>query len=231
MKSMFIASVSHELRTPPNSIIGFSGMILGGLSGELNEEQRDGLDQVNRAGKHLLALVSDVIDISKIEAGQIEPSSDDFSLEDVVEEAVSGLEPQMAARGLELNLDVSSWPVLHTDRRRLFQCLLNHLSNAIKYSETGAVTLSVHEADGKVDILVKDTGIGIAPDDTERLFAPFELLGSPLQIKAGGGGLGLYLTKKIVTEILDGDVSVESHPGEGSVFGLHIPKQIDISES
>jgi PAS domain S-box-containing protein len=231
MKSMFIASVSHELRTPLNSIIGFSGMILNGMSGDLNEEQRDGLDRVNRAGKHLLSLVSDVIDISKIEAGRVDRALVDFSLEDVIEEAVNVIQPQFMAKGLDLSLDAPSWPDLHTDRKRLYQCLLNYLSNAVKYTETGAVTLAVRDAGKTVDILVKDTGIGIAPDEIERLFAPFERLDSPLQIKAGGAGLGLYLTKKIATEILEGNVSVESRPGEGSVFGLHIPKQIDISES
>lgn len=226
MKSMFIASVSHELRTPLNSIIGFSGMILDGVGGTLNVDQRDGIERVNRAGKHLLALISDIIDISKIESGKIEIALQQFPLEAVVQEAVDDIQPQLREKGLKLSVDAPSWPNMRTDRKRLYQCLLNYLSNAVKFTETGEINVIVSEEDGWVTIGVKDTGVGIGEADVSRLFEAFERVDSHLKVKAGGTGLGLYLVKQIATTVLGGDISVESTLGEGSVFSLRIPKDL-----
>lgn len=231
MKSMFVASVSHELRTPLNSIIGFSGMILDGVSGSLNEEQRDGLTRVNRAGKHLLALVSDVIDISKIESGRVEVNPENFSLEEVVENAIGNVQPDLIAKGLEVTRDAPSWPIMRTDRKRLFQCLLNYLSNAVKFTEAGTITVRVREDGDWVDISVEDTGIGIPDSEFPKLFEAFERVDSHLKIKAGGTGLGLYLVKQIATTVLGGDVSMESQVGKGSVFSLRIPRDIKGAKS
>jgi PAS domain S-box-containing protein len=230
MKSMFIASVSHELRTPLNAIIGFSGMILDGLSGELNEEQRDGMGRVNRAGKHLLSLISDVVDISKIEAGRIDRVLERFSLEDVVNEAIDNVIADLKSKGLDLIVDAPAWPSMYSDRKHLLQCLLNYLSNAVKFTETGSITFSVREVDERVHISVTDTGIGIAQEDISKLFEPFERVESTLQVKAGGTGLGLYLVKKLAAIALEGEVSVESQLKKGSVFSLHLPAEIKVAE-
>ncbi len=225
LKSMFIASMSHELRTPLNSIIGFTGIVLQGLSGELTDKQRDQLTRSYGSAKHLLALISDVIDISKIEAGRIDVFPTEFDLDEVVNEAVETVRPDAARKGLSLSVDLPAGVGLHLDRRRLLQCLLNYLSNAVKYSEEGSVTLSARETDGDVEIRVSDTGIGISEEDLPRVFEAFERLDSRLRVQAGGTGLGLYLTKKIVTELLGGAVSVHSKLGEGSQFTLRVARE------
>jgi len=227
LKSMFIASMSHELRTPLNSIIGFSGLLLQGVSGSLNEKQLDSMQRINRAGNHLLGLISDVIDISKIEAGRIDAYPEQVSLKEVVEDAVESIRPLADAKGLKLEVSIDdpedSWPEMTTDRKRLMQCLLNYLSNAVKFTEQGMVTLTVSVNGDRVEISVTDTGIGISEKDLPRLFEAFERLDTHLRIKAGGTGLGLYLTKKIAYEILHGSVSVESRINEGSTFRLEFP--------
>lgn len=162
LKSMFIASMSHELRTPLNSIIGFTGMTLQGLSGELNHEQKDNLSRVYKSAKHLLALITDVIDISKIEAGRVETYREKVSLKEIVGEAVASVEPQLKEKGLALEVDIPGDVQLSTDRKRLLQCLLNFLSNAVKFTEAGKVCVSSRESDGCVEIAVSDTGIGIS---------------------------------------------------------------------
>lgn len=224
LKSMFIATMSHELRTPLNAIIGFTGMLLQGMSGELTPQQSSDLGRVSRAARHLLALISDIIDISKIEAGHVTASPEDFRLQDVAQEAIDIIKPDMDAKGLTLGLEVLAWPEMHADRKRVFQCLLNLLSNAVKYSEGGTITLFVQESNDHVHIAVTDMGIGIAPEDMSRLFTAFERLDSDLRVQAGGTGLGLYLTKKIATELLGGTVEVKSRLGEGSTFSLHLPR-------
>ena len=227
LKSMFIASMSHELRTPLNSIIGFSGLLLQGVSGELNEEQTSCLNRVQRSGKHLLSLISDVIDISKIESGRVEAYYQRFPLEEVINESIDSIQPLADSKALTLKLEAKELPLINTDRKRLLQCLLNYLSNAVKYSETGIVTLSVSIIDDSVEFRVSDTGIGIAKEDIPKLFEAFERMDSHLKVKAGGTGLGLYLSKKITESILHGSVFVESHLGEGSTFGINIPIDID----
>ncbi len=227
LKSMFIASMSHELRTPLNSIIGFSGLMIQGISGTLSKEQKDNLNRIHKAGIHLLALISDVIDISKIEAGRIDVFPEEFSIKDLVEEAVATIKPQADAKGLTLSVETDTWPMMRTDYKRLLQCLLNFLGNAVKYSEKGEITLSLFKNLTDIEIRVQDTGIGIAPKDLPRLFNAFERLESRLRIKAGGTGLGLYLTKKIATELLQGTVRVESKIDEGSIFYLKIPTDLN----
>ena len=227
MKSMFIASISHELRTPLNSIIGFSSMMVDGSFGKLNEKYQDYSTRINNSGQHLLALITDIIDISKIEAGRVDIVQGDFELADVVSEAVEELGQQIKDKGLSFEVNVSQNVAMHTDKRRLFQCLLNMLSNAMKYTEQGGITLTAEEQEDEVLLTICDSGIGISETDLPRLFEAFERMKSHLQVKAGGTGLGLYLTRKIVTDLLQGEVGVESKLGEGSCFWIRVPKTID----
>ena len=210
LKSMFIASMSHELRTPLNSIIGFTGIILQGMTGEINPEQRDQIQRVYLSAKHLLALINDVIDISKIEAGMFDVHVEEFDLDEVVKEAVSSLKPEIDNKGLGLEISLPRDTQLVTDRKRILQCILNLLSNAVKFTIKGEIKVAAHEADGIMEIAVKDTGIGIKEEDMPRLFGSFVRLDTPLKVTTAGTGLGLYLTKKIATELLNGSVSVES---------------------
>jgi signal transduction histidine kinase len=230
LKSMFIASMSHELRTPLNSIIGFSSLVLNGMSGEINAQQRDQLERVHRSGKHLLALITDVIDISKIESGRIQPYYSDFNLKELLDEICASVTPQLKDKDLNLEVDTQNVAgvEMHSDRKRLHQCVLNYMSNAIKFTLEGGITLSAHfNADtDEISIGVQDSGIGITPDDLEHLFKPFSRLDTPLKITTTGTGLGLYLTRKLATEILGGDVRVESEPDTGSCFYLEIPRRV-----
>lgn len=236
LKSMFIASMSHELRTPLNSIIGFSSIIRDEWLGPVNPEQKDNLDTIQRSGKHLLSLINDVIDVSKIEAGRIETRFDEFDLYDLLTEAVQYVEKDLSDKGLKLHLDIHHHP-LCSDRRRLLQCVINLLSNAVKFTEQGEVTVSSTVADigqsageqhpsGQIDISVADSGIGIAEEDITRLFQPFTRLDSHLRTTAPGTGLGLYLTRKLVVEVLHGDIMCKSFVGVGSTFILRIPERI-----
>ena len=230
LKSMFIASMSHELRTPLNSIIGFSSIILDEWLGTLNEEQKGKLAIVLRTGKHLLTLINDVIDVSKIEAGKMETTTEEFDIQNLVGEVLELVKKEIEDKGLSLVVETSSIN-LHTDRRRLFQCLVNLLSNAVKFTEQGLVTVKTDILYGAaapagrdlLQITVSDTGIGIASEDQLRLFTPFTRIGSPLKERVKGSGLGLYLVKKITEEILQGQVGLESIYGKGSSFFLKIP--------
>ncbi|MBU4033277.1 MAG: PAS domain S-box protein [Proteobacteria bacterium] len=230
LKSMFIASMSHELRTPLNSIIGFSGIMLQGMSGEINEEQRDQLGRVFRSGKHLLSLITDVIDIAKIESGKITPYPEDFDLHVLIDEAVGQVRQQAAAKGLAIEEHLPEHTVvMHSDRKRLLQCLLNYLSNAVKFTEKGVISISANEVDdGQVEIAVKDTGIGIKQEDIPLLFGSFVRLDSHLKTSTTGTGLGLYLTKKLATEVLGGMVDMDSRVGEGSIFRLRVPLHLTV---
>ncbi|MHC4844363.1 MAG: sensor histidine kinase, partial [Planctomycetota bacterium] len=181
--------------------------------------------------RHLLSLITDVIDISKIEAGRIEKFPEQISLSEVIEEAVVNIQPQLKDKKLALETSIPDGLVMHTDRKRLLQCIINYLGNAVKYTESGTITIAAKQIEDKVEILVADTGIGISKEDQTRLFDAFERFDSHLRVKVGGTGLGLYLTRKLATEILEGEVLVNSQEGKGSTFGLLIPIGAATSES
>ena len=228
LKSMFIASMSHELRTPMNSILGFTDLMLQGLTGEINDVQRDQLTRVHGAGKHLLMLITDIIDLSKVEAGKLEALPRDFELGELLDEALQDNLIAADKKGLELTLsplkdDIS----MHTDRARLLQCLLNLISNAVKYSKTGSIHVSARRQDDEAVIEVRDEGIGMSPEQVAQLFQPFVRIDSELSVKAGGTGLGLYLTRKLAAQLLGGSVTVQSEAGVGSCFTLTLPLRLE----
>ncbi len=223
LKSMFIASMSHELRTPLNSIIGFTGIMLKGMTGTLNNAQNDQLGRVRASAQHLLALISDIIDISKIEAGRVEVSLEPVNLHQTMNEAMSNVKTLLDGRGIELHIEVPEDIDLHTDRVRLRQVLINILSNAAKYTEQGTIHVNAVREMQSIRIDVQDTGVGIDSKDMERLFEPFERVNNSLSVKSGGTGLGLYLTKKLLSEVLRGNIHATSNPGQGSCFTITLP--------
>lgn len=226
LKSVFIASMSHELRTPLNSVIGFSGIMLKEWAGKINEEQKDLLTIILQSGKHLLALVNNIIDISKIEAGFLDANAEDFDLKDVIDEAESLLKKEASDKNIQFNVNAHS-QAMHTDKTRLLQCIINLISNAIKFTNTGSINVKVDVTGDRVEISVEDTGIGIKEEDIPKLFQLFVRLDSPLKSSVQGTGLGLYLTKKIAIQILKGDLLIESQYGKGSKFILIIPLRIN----
>lgn len=223
LKTLFIASMSHELRTPLNAIIGFSGVLKSGMVGALNEKQSGYIERIHTAGEHLLGMIIDVIDISKLESGNLPCILEDFSLKVLLEELIEQEGEKFRKKGMESRLIIDEDIHLCADRTRLKQSIGNYLSNALKFSEKGTVTLSARQNERGVEIEVSDEGIGIEEEDIEKIFKPFERLESRLKVIAGGAGLGLYLTKKIVTDIMGGEVYVKSSPEKGSTFGLRIP--------
>ena len=226
LKSMFIASMSHELRTPLNAIISFSGILLQNILGEINDRQRNSLERMQRAGKHLQSLITDVIDISKIEAGRVDLFVEEVPLKSLVQEALDTVHLQAEEKGLQLEVTSASFPTIRTDSRRLLQCLVNLLSNAVKYTERGRVLLAVSSDETAVTFAVSDTGIGIAEENVPKLFQAFERLDSHLKILAKGTGLGLYLTRALAVDLLQGDLAVQSVLGKGSTFTLSVPKTL-----
>lgn len=230
LKSMFIAAMSHELRTPLNSIIGFSSIVQEEWLGPLNKEQKEKLAIVLRTGKHLLSLINDLIDVSKIEAGKLEVIIDEFDLYDLIVEAAALTESDLAARGIKLEVEAIH-QILHADRRRLYQCVVNLLGNAAKFTRQGLITVKArlvqdpggHAGREQVVISITDTGIGIREEDLPKLFCSFVRLPLPEDMQVKGTGLGLYLVKKIVTDVLGGTVSATSVYGQGSEFCLTVP--------
>ncbi|MDX1295957.1 MAG: response regulator [Sulfurimonadaceae bacterium] len=227
MKSMFIASMSHELRTPLNTILGFSKLLLQKTVGELNEKQMDHLSRVARSGEHLLSLINDVIDVSKIETGRIDAQIEPFMLDSLLSDAIDEIDVLAKEKGLTLVKEIEEGIALKSDRRRLYQCVLNYLSNAVKFTEQGTITLRARTEGDKAVVMVEDTGIGIEEKDFPKLFEAFERLETHLRVKVGGSGLGLHLTKKITETILKGEVFFDSQPNSGSTFGLKIPRDIE----
>ena len=227
-KSAFLSAMSHELRTPLNSVIGFTGVLLGGMAGTLQPQQVEPLRIVQRNGRHLLDLINDVLDLSKIEASEMRFAALPFDLVEVCREALQSMAPAAAAKGLALDgvYQVETLPMTG-DRRRVAQILLNLLSNAVKFTDTGQVTLRLSRS-SHVTLAVQDTGPGIAPEHLPRLFREFEQLDVGLARHNEGTGLGLALSRRLA-RLLNGNIVVESQPGRGSTFTLILP--LSLSES
>jgi signal transduction histidine kinase len=234
LKSAFLANMSHELRTPLNSIIGFSGILLQGLAGELNAEQSKQLGMVRSSARHLLDLINDVLDLSKIEAGQLDIRHTPFVFADSVERALAIVKPLAEAKGLSLDWKVESdMGAMMGDQRRVEQILLNLLNNAIKFTDYGGVSLSAQRVQdylpksgepsvSAVRIDVMDTGMGMRLEDQGSLFQPFRQIDSGLTRTHEGTGLGLAICRRLAS-LMSGDIQVVSEWGKGSRFTLTLP--------
>jgi signal transduction histidine kinase len=226
-KSEFLANMSHELRTPLNAILGFTEMILDELYGETPAELKEPLADIQTNGKHLLRLINDVLDLSKIEAGRMELSVGDYAVEDVVSTVRASLRSIADDKGLELVAEIEpNLPEAYGDSKRITQCLLNLVGNALKFTNQGRVVVGVGRVGDQLRYRVSDTGIGIPADQLEEVFAEFRQVDTTTTRDFGGTGLGLSITKKFV-EMHGGRIWVESELGKGSTFYFTIPLRVE----
>jgi signal transduction histidine kinase len=226
-KSQFLANMSHELRTPLNAILGYTELILDNVYGDVSEKVRDVLTRLEKSGRHLLALINDVLDLSKIEAGQLTLGMSDYSMKDVVQTVLTAVESLAAEKKLALQAAVPpGLPLGRGDERRITQVLLNLVGNAIKFTEAGEVRVEVSTTDGAFLVAVSDTGPGIAPADQEKIFEEFHQVDSSSTRKKGGTGLGLSIAKRII-QMHGGRIWVESSPGRGSTFSFTLPVRVE----
>jgi signal transduction histidine kinase len=226
-KSQFLANMSHELRTPLNAILGYTELILDNIYGEVPKKVYGVLERVQSNGRHLLGLINDVLDLSKIEAGQLTLSLTDYSLESVVQTVFTAVESLATEKHLSLKVDVQpDLPVGHGDERRLAQVLLNLVGNAIKFTDRGAVSIKASGADGSFTAAVSDTGPGISEADQSKIFEEFQQADSSSTRTKGGTGLGLPIAKKII-EMHGGRLWVVSVLGEGSTFLFTVPTRVE----
>src|SRR5262249_30667191 len=226
-KSQFLANMSHELRTPMNAIIGYTELIADGIYGAVPEPMRDVLTRVDSSGRHLLGLINDVLDLSKIEAGQLTLTLAEYSMKEAVESVPAAPEPLAVEKRLKLVVDVPpDLPTGRGDQRRLAQVLLNLVGNAIKFTDEGHVAVRVGAAAGLFVIAVSDTGPGIPLADQERIFEEFQQADTSHTRPKGGTGLGLAIARRIVT-MHGGRIWVESTPGAGATFRITMPVRVE----
>jgi signal transduction histidine kinase len=222
-KSQFLANMSHELRTPLNAILGYTELMADGAYGEPSEKMLGILQRLEANGKHLLGLINDVLDLSKIEAGQLVLELSDYCIQDITQTVRSTLEPLAADKKLGFKVEVApQLPPGHGDGRRLTQVLINLVGNAIKFTDAGEVAIKAEAHDGSFHVSVRDTGPGISSGDQARLFQEFQQADNAITKKKGGTGLGLAISKRII-EMHGGRIWVESQPGRGSTFTFTLP--------
>jgi signal transduction histidine kinase len=222
-KSQFLANMSHELRTPLNAILGYTELMADGAYGEPSEKMVGILRRLEANGKHLLGLINDVLDLSKIEAGQLELELSDYCLQDIAQTVRSTLEPLAADKKLAFKVEVAPQiPPGRGDGRRLTQVLINLVGNAIKFTDAGEVAIKAEANNGSFHVSVRDTGPGISASDQAKLFQEFQQADNAITRKKGGTGLGLAISKRII-EMHGGKIWVESRPGEGSTFAFTLP--------
>jgi PAS domain S-box-containing protein len=223
LKSEFLASMSHELRTPINALIGYASLMLDRIYGDLTPRQEEGLNRIQGAAQHLLALINDILDLAKIEAGRMPLHLDDVTLGDIVREISQQMEPLVKKRALTFNVDMPSNDItLHTDRTKVKQILLNLLSNAVKFTHHGGIWVTVSKDEEDLRFDVRDTGIGIRSSDLESIWEDFRQVDQSRTREFGGTGLGLSITRKLV-DALGGHVFAESVFGKGSTFTVVLP--------
>jgi signal transduction histidine kinase len=226
-KSQFLANMSHELRTPLNAILGYAELLVDRIYGDLPAKAANVLERVQNNGKHLLALINDVLDLSKIEAGQLVFTFENYALPDIVQTVVTATEPLASTKGLKLTATIQAgMPTGHGDARRLSQVLLNLVGNAIKFTDEGEVAIGASAENGSFVLTVRDTGPGIAPADQDKIFEEFQQVDSSSNRKKGGTGLGLAISKRMV-EMQGGSISVQSEVGQGATFRVTLPIQVE----
>jgi signal transduction histidine kinase len=219
MKSEFLANMSHELRTPLTAIIGFSDVLSDEIFGELNDKQKRHVRHINNGGRHLLDLINDVLDLSKVEAGKMELNREVFSISEILEDIRESVSPMALKKNIDLEItnNIKSQEIF-ADKMKLKQIMLNLLSNAIKFTPAnGKVSVTATKEGSEIKISVSDTGIGISEDMHESIFSPFTQVDSSNKREYGGTGLGLALVKQFV-EMHSGNIWLESNEGEGSTF-------------
>jgi signal transduction histidine kinase len=226
-KSQFLANMSHELRTPLNAILGYAELLVDGIYGQLSDRPRGVLERIQKSGQHLLALINDVLDLAKIEAGQLTLTLENYSLPEVVQSVVIATEPLATAKGLKFAAALQdNMPMAHGDARRVSQVLLNLVGNTIKFTDDGEVELRAAAEKGQFVLSVRDTGPGIGEADQERIFGEFQQIDNSNTRKKGGTGLGLAISKRMV-ELQGGTISVQSTLGQGSTFRVVLPVHVD----
>jgi len=225
-KSEFLANMSHELRTPMNAILGFTEMLRDGLYGDVPEGLKEPLDDIQTNGRHLLGLINDVLDLSKIEAGRMDLALEEYAVQDVVDSVRLSLRSLAVERGLEFESRVRpGLPIAYGDAKRIRQCLLNLAGNALKFTRQGRVEITVEQQGEELIYRVVDTGIGIPRDDLEKVFDEFRQVDTTVTREFGGTGLGLSITKRFI-EMHGGRIGVESEPGRGSMFWFAVPVRV-----
>jgi signal transduction histidine kinase len=230
-KSQFLANMSHELRTPLNAVLGYTELILDDVYGETPAKMREVLDRIQRNGKHLLGLINDVLDLSKIEAGQLQLALADYSMQDVVASVHSAVESLAKEKKIALKIEVApDLPAAHGDERKLTQVLLNLVGNAIKFTDGGEVAIKASGANGSITVSVRDSGPGISEADQAKIFQEFQQADSAITREKGGTGLGLTISKRIV-ELHGGRIWVESVVGQGSTFSFTLPVRVEQQKS
>ncbi len=223
LKSEFLATMSHELRTPLNSIIGFSSILKQGMAGELNPEQGKQLAMIHGSARHLLGLINDLLDVSRIEAGRVEVFYEQVDLTEVLRDVERTLAPMVSAKHLTYSTEFpAKLTSIYSDRKRLYQIVLNLANNAVKFTETGSIQVSVAPKDDCIAIAIQDTGIGIRPENIARLFEAFRQVDGSARRVYEGTGLGLFLVRKLLT-LLGGSVTATSEFGKGSLFSITLP--------
>ncbi len=226
-KSQFLANMSHELRTPLNAILGYTELMADGVYGQLPEKTLGVLKRLESNGRHLLGLINDVLDLSKIEAGQLVLELSDYSLQDIAQTVRSTLEPLAADKKLAFKVEMApKLPIGHGDGRRLTQVVINLVGNAIKFTDAGEVVIKATSADGSFQLSVRDTGPGISPADQAKLFQEFQQADNTITRNKGGTGLGLAISKRIV-EMHGGKIWVESQVGQGSTYSFALPVRVE----
>jgi signal transduction histidine kinase len=224
-KSQFLANVSHELRTPLNAILGYTHLLLEGVSGEMTRPQREKLSRVDSNGRHLLSIINDLLDIARIESGKMPIQVERVELTELIDEVMAEMEPLITGTSLAVTRNLSpSLPEIRTDRQKIKQIVVNLLSNSLKFTPQGTVDidLSFDEEADQISIAVTDTGIGISEENQKTIFEAFGQADSSYAKRQGGTGLGLSICRRLAT-ILGGRITLASQLGSGSTFTLYLP--------
>jgi signal transduction histidine kinase len=227
LKSQFLANMSHELRTPLNSIIGYSEVLLDGVDGELTEDAEEDVEAIHNSGKHLLSIINEILDLAKIEAGEMHLDIKDVDVVEFVHEIVRTGQILVKNKPVELTvIQEGDIPMVSADAVRLRQIIWNLMSNAVKFTEVGHVNVRLHMPNHKfVSITVEDSGVGMTQDDLDVIFERFSQVDGSSTRRAGGTGLGLTITKQLV-EMHGGEINVSSEMGEGSTFSITLPVKV-----